>query len=695
MRLATPLAVCGGCLAGSAALLFLYVRNALTPFQGISAAFSSPLFISLLCGAGAGALVAMYMLLFFAIFGTGELRLVESLELRQNADIALILPNLAILALNFFTLSDLSPWLYLVVSIVSLPALSCLSAVAFARFRFRASAAANQPPRRISTVATDAVAPLCVVLTTAIATYFVISLGNGLISAARPFAPPPTATQTHSTPLPALLSSAYSRSVTCVAFMTGLFFARCVAAAALALRVAAAALEARILRPHTITYIEHIISVFAPVLPFIGAYIAHHADLRAIPRSSSMLLAEISFFVLSRVIRRVAALVRFHKANTTIAGISSASASELTDAEARCPVCFDGFVPGLSNTDPRCAKRLPCSHLVHLGCLQEWARHSANQQCPLCRTPISGPRPAGEANDAEGARADDGNAATPRTRYRRLHPLTVTNAEGDMLPAPDAGAAPEAGPVPAPALLIELPVQLPVHPDGSIRGTEAVPAALQSLAAFLREYAANRQEMIDLHTALAASVRAAAAASPPGALHDGIPDIADLPLSSRLPITAEDSDDLSLSDPPARPENPTPTHGFLHGPSIVHTDQPHRLHPSGATTETAVAGDSGTSSHVGHTGRITPATDTYQHGLDAAAARDGLVFGAPSVASSSPPAIGQPPASAPGPVRHSPAAAPAATSPGPGTAERRHMLACRARRFAPASSRVELHDADD
>jgi len=55
------------------------------------------------------------------------------------------------------------------------------------------------------------------------------------------------------------------------------------------------------------------------------------------------------------------------------------SRTETDDVE-KCTICLSDF------EDDECVRRLPCMHLYHIDCVDQWL--ATNKRCPICRVDI-------------------------------------------------------------------------------------------------------------------------------------------------------------------------------------------------------------------------------------------------------------------------------------------------------------------
>ncbi|PKA47026.1 E3 ubiquitin-protein ligase RING1 [Apostasia shenzhenica] len=74
----------------------------------------------------------------------------------------------------------------------------------------------------------------------------------------------------------------------------------------------------------------------------------------------------------------------FAPLSASASSIAAIPTVDIAESFAACAICKDDLIPGCS------ARRLPCSHLYHSGCIVPWL--SLRNSCPLCRSPIPGSR---------------------------------------------------------------------------------------------------------------------------------------------------------------------------------------------------------------------------------------------------------------------------------------------------------------
>ncbi|KAJ1702309.1 hypothetical protein LUZ63_002088 [Rhynchospora breviuscula] len=128
--------------------------------------------------------------------------------------------------------------------------------------------------------------------------------------------------------------------------------------------------------------------------------------------------------LLSAIVKRIKAYVKLSRALRSLDGsLSDASYEEICAFNDECAICRGPMSR---------AKKLPCNHLFHLGCLRSWMDQGFMEgySCPTCRRPLNGVNPQMGANST------------------RQEATTGAALPGGMLPS----------------------VQQPNHPDGVWRG---------------------------------------------------------------------------------------------------------------------------------------------------------------------------------------------------------------------------------
>ncbi|WXC42385.1 hypothetical protein QX201_002162 [Fusarium graminearum] len=90
-------------------------------------------------------------------------------------------------------------------------------------------------------------------------------------------------------------------------------------------------------------------------------------------------------------IKRLGALLRYRKAIQEMNRYPDATQEELT-REDTCIICREEMRPWDPENNPGAMdrirpKKLPCGHILHLGCLKSWLERQ--QVCPTCRSPVT------------------------------------------------------------------------------------------------------------------------------------------------------------------------------------------------------------------------------------------------------------------------------------------------------------------
>ncbi|KAK0651752.1 hypothetical protein B0T16DRAFT_426471 [Cercophora newfieldiana] len=96
------------------------------------------------------------------------------------------------------------------------------------------------------------------------------------------------------------------------------------------------------------------------------------------------------FMTTRSFLKRLSALIRYRQALRDMDQYPDASAEEL-GRDHTCIICREDMRPW-DPTDPTQvertrAKKLPCGHILHFGCLKSWLERQ--QVCPTCRRPVS------------------------------------------------------------------------------------------------------------------------------------------------------------------------------------------------------------------------------------------------------------------------------------------------------------------
>ncbi|KAF5670174.1 e3 ubiquitin ligase synoviolin [Fusarium denticulatum] len=142
-------------------------------------------------------------------------------------------------------------------------------------------------------------------------------------------------------------------------------------------------------------------------------------------------------------IKRLGALLRYRKAIQEMNRYPDATQEEL-EREDTCIICREEMRPWDLENNPGAMdrirpKKLPCGHILHLGCLKSWLERQ--QACPTCRSPVT----LGET----APRAGQNRAAGLRIELGGRRPANQPAANPGDAPAqgqPNGGAQPEQRP---------------------------------------------------------------------------------------------------------------------------------------------------------------------------------------------------------------------------------------------------------
>lgn len=166
-------------------------------------------------------------------------------------------------------------------------------------------------------------------------------------------------------------------------------------------------------------------------------------------------------------IKRLTAFLRYRRATQNMNSIYADATAEDIQREDTCIICREEMRPWAA-TNPQAApgeavprpngtvnerqrpKKLPCGHILHLGCLKSWLERQ--QACPTCRAPVVTTTPAGAPAANNGAPppgilapGQPNNAAPaapqqrPQMRMFNLGPLRIGLGQGNIRDV--AGAA--------------------------------------------------------------------------------------------------------------------------------------------------------------------------------------------------------------------------------------------------------------
>lgn len=146
-------------------------------------------------------------------------------------------------------------------------------------------------------------------------------------------------------------------------------------------------------------------------------------------------------FITSRdFIKRLNALIRYRRAIQEMNRYPDATVEELAQ-ENTCIICREEMRPwnaenqqtGIDRVRP---KKLPCGHVLHLGCLKSWLERQ--QVCPTCRRPVSFNSIQGDTNRVAGLRIQIGGV--PQLPNGQQQAGANNNAAADQQ-APNLGQA--------------------------------------------------------------------------------------------------------------------------------------------------------------------------------------------------------------------------------------------------------------
>jgi E3 ubiquitin-protein ligase synoviolin len=151
-------------------------------------------------------------------------------------------------------------------------------------------------------------------------------------------------------------------------------------------------------------------------------------------------------FMTSRdFLKRLGALLRYRRAIQEMKKYPDATAEDLS-RENTCIICREEMHPWDENNDNSAVdrvrpKKLPCNHILHLGCLKSWLERQ--QVCPTCRTPVTEDRARAPQNRAAGLRIQIGAGAAAPGQPPMQQPGNADNAAAPPAanqPAPQGGA---------------------------------------------------------------------------------------------------------------------------------------------------------------------------------------------------------------------------------------------------------------
>ena len=152
-------------------------------------------------------------------------------------------------------------------------------------------------------------------------------------------------------------------------------------------------------------------------------------------------------------LKRLNALLRYRRAIQEMNKYPDATAEELAQ-ESTCIICREDMQPWDPIERPTAIdrirpKKLPCGHVLHLGCLKSWLERQ--QVCPTCRSPVTMDRPQAGANRAAaGMRIQIGGAdqapVVPDQQQQEQQPPNLQAARPQNGAVEQAGQNPPAAP---------------------------------------------------------------------------------------------------------------------------------------------------------------------------------------------------------------------------------------------------------
>ncbi len=230
-------------------------------------------------------------------------------------------------------------------------------------------------------------------------------------------------------------------------------------------------------------------------------------------------------------LKRLHALIRYRQALKHMAQYPDATAEEL-GREDTCIICREEMRPwdtaDAMQVERSRAKKLPCGHILHFGCLKSWLERQ--QVCPTCRRPVTrdgqqpaanGPGgvvlrlgfPAGQNQQPQppangqaapgggqhaqgGAAGDQGNNQNRNVRMFNLGPLRVGFAQGGVEEFRDMAQRMQ-----APADAVNPPAPTPTVPTPQENNNHPTPGLDQLRGQLLALGNQVRQDMINVHNA--------------------------------------------------------------------------------------------------------------------------------------------------------------------------------------------------
>ncbi|KJZ75683.1 hypothetical protein HIM_04840 [Hirsutella minnesotensis 3608] len=154
-------------------------------------------------------------------------------------------------------------------------------------------------------------------------------------------------------------------------------------------------------------------------------------------------------FMTSRdFVKRLHALLRYRRAIQEMNRYADATAEDLAQ-ESTCIICREEMRPWDPVNNPGAIdrvrpKKLPCGHILHLGCLKSWLERQ--QVCPTCRSPVTADRARGSQNGTAGLRIQIGAGARPQAEQPAAGNDVTPGGQGRHQEAPQPEQPRERGP---------------------------------------------------------------------------------------------------------------------------------------------------------------------------------------------------------------------------------------------------------
>ncbi|GJN67262.1 RING finger protein [Purpureocillium lilacinum] len=152
-------------------------------------------------------------------------------------------------------------------------------------------------------------------------------------------------------------------------------------------------------------------------------------------------------FMTSRdFVKRLNALLRYRRAIQEMNRYHDATADDLAQ-ENTCIICREEMRPWDPASNPGAIdrirpKKLPCGHILHLGCLKSWLERQ--QVCPTCRSPVTADRPRGPQQRGAGLRIQFGGRAAANAAQQPAGGAPAQDGQGrpNEAPQPPGGQGP-------------------------------------------------------------------------------------------------------------------------------------------------------------------------------------------------------------------------------------------------------------